>query len=339
MSLRRALVAAVSVALVGLVFLVVLPRIASYSAVWHSTSQISPAWLVALIGLTAANVATFTLPWIAVLPGLGFVNALQMTQASTAFTFVMPGGAPLGMGVSFAMLRTWGFSRPEVGRAVALTGIWNQLSTFLFPVVAAVAVAAAGSSHSPVVSLVALLGVAIFLAASAAVVLVLRSNLVLLTIGRYLRSVAAFTMRLFRRPPAAWVDADLLRLRGETVQSIQATWVALTMATVANQLTSFAVLELSLRAVGISYGQVNLAESFAAWSVGRLIASLPLTPGGLGFIELGMTGLLVGFGGRQPQVVAGVLLYRILSLGSTSLVGAAALASWNRFRPGGSEAG
>lgn len=332
MTRRRALLTAVAVVVVGVVFAVVLPRIASYGSVWRVVSQMSPGWLAGVLAATALNVATFAWPWTITLSGLGFLNALQMSQASTAFTFVVPGGAPLGMGVSFGMLRSWGFGRQEVGRAVALTSIWNQLSTFLFPAVAAVAVAS-DSAHNGAVGAIALFAVAIFVVCAAVIVAAVWRERVLLVLVRALRSVLRTGARLVRRRPPVWSEEAVRSFRRETIASVRSTWPALTLATFANQLTSFVVLDLSLRAVGIGMGQVSLPESFAAWSVGRLLASLPLTPGGIGFIELGLTGMLVGFGGRQAQVVAGVLVYRILTLVSTSLVAVVSLASWNRFRP------
>ena len=73
------------------------------------------------------NVLTYAPPWQAALPGLGFRQAFVVTQASTASTYVAPGGAAPGMAVSFAMLRGWGFSGRPVALAVTLTGVWNQL--------------------------------------------------------------------------------------------------------------------------------------------------------------------------------------------------------------------
>ena len=53
---------------------------------------------------------------------------------------------------------------------------------------------------------------------------------------------------------------------------------------------------------------------FAAWTLVRLLGSLPFTPGGIGVVELGLTGALVGFGGNNAGVVAAVLLYRFLTM-------------------------
>ena len=97
------------------------------------------------------------------------------------------------------------------------------------------------------------------------------------------------------------------------------------MATLANQLTAYLVFELSLRAVGVSYAELSVSEAFLAWAIGRVISSLPLTPGGIGVVELGMIGTLVGFGAPHAHVVAAVLLYRALIIVPTLIVGTAGL--------------
>ena len=56
-----------------------------------------------------------------------------MTQASTAGTYLAPGGPAVGIGVSAAMLLAWGFHADQVALAVTLTGVWNQLATLGFP--------------------------------------------------------------------------------------------------------------------------------------------------------------------------------------------------------------
>jgi len=81
-------------------------------------------------------------------------------------------------------------------------------------------------------------------------------------------------------------------------------------------------------AAGVAMGVAALF----AWAIGRVISSLPLTPGGIGFVELGMIGTLVGFGAPHAHVVAAVLLYRGLIIFPTLVVGAAALVGL-RFKP------
>jgi uncharacterized protein (TIRG00374 family) len=95
----------------------------------------------------------------------------------------------------------------------------------------------------------------------------------------------------------------------------------------------FLVLVVCLRTLGVSSDEVTLTEAFASWSLVRLLGSVPITPGGIGVVELGLTGALVGFGGDNDGVVAAVLLYRVLTVVPTLLLGLAAGAAWRRLRP------
>jgi len=140
-------------------------------------------------------------------------------------------------------------------------------------------------------------------------------------------------LRLLRRAPVEWGGASLVRYRGEVLTLLRHRWISLTVATLANQLTGYLMLELSIRAVGIGRGQVSITETFAAWSIGRLLGSLPIIPSGLGVVELALTGSLIGFGAPHAPVVAAVLVYRALSLVPTIVLGLLATVTWRRREP------
>jgi hypothetical protein len=69
-----------------------------------------------------------------------------VTQASTASTYIAPAGVAVGMALSFAMLRAWGFQAAAVSLAVAVTGVWNQLAMLAFPTVGLALLALTGKS-------------------------------------------------------------------------------------------------------------------------------------------------------------------------------------------------
>lgn len=327
MTLARAGAATVSVAIVGGVFAFALPSIARYGAVWGELRSLTPVWLGALAAAVAVNTITSGLPWLVMLPRLGLVWALRITQASTALITVLPGGAPTGMALSFAMLRNRRIDRQSAGLTVALTGIWSQLSTFAFPVVALAAVSAGGRLPRPAVW-AAVVGLVSVLLAVVVLALALAGRRRALLLGAAVRAAAAALLRLLRRTPPGWSHTSVLRLRRNTLRAMREHGVSLTLATLANQLTGFLVLELSLRALGISTAEISIAESFTAWSLARLIESLPLTPGGIGLVELGLTATLIAFGAPHAPLLAAVLLYRGLVLLPTLILGALAGLTW-----------
>jgi len=109
-------------------FVFILPQVANYRDVWDVVKQLSWSQVGLLLGATALNLATYAPPYQAALPGLRFRQAFVLTQASTASTYVLPGGAAVGMGASYGMLRAWGFRGKPVTLAIAVTGIWNQFA-------------------------------------------------------------------------------------------------------------------------------------------------------------------------------------------------------------------
>jgi uncharacterized protein (TIRG00374 family) len=330
---RQILFGALGLAVVVVTFVVVLPKIADYGDVWRVVKTLDTAWLLALFAAVVVNIVTFAPPWMIALPGLRFRQALPFTQASTAFTYIAPGGGIVGMAGSYGLLRTWGFGSSEVARAVTLTGIWNQLANLLLPVVAVLLLSIEHQSDA-FLSTVAVIGALVFGVAVCLLTLVLWSDALARGVGEAVESAANRLRRIVRKPPlVGWPDR-LVAFRRSTVDLIRRRWAWLTLAALLGNITVFLVLLVSLRAVGIGAGEVTWVEAFAAWSLARALQLIPLTPGGVGPVELGMTGILVGFGGANVEVVAAVLLYRAFTIVPTLLLGLGTIAAWRWLGPG-----
>jgi uncharacterized membrane protein YbhN (UPF0104 family) len=319
------------IAIVAATFAFVLPRIADYGQVWAVIKGLTLKQIVALLLATLLNLVTFAPPWMAVLPGLGFGRAFVVTQASTASTYIAPGGAAVGVALSFAMLRGWGLPADSVALAEALTGIWNQLALLGFPAIA-LALLTLQQEQSAALQTVAFIGLAVFVVAAAGVVAGLSTPKLARFVGNTAAGVINWGLRILRRGPVGWTGDSFVRFRNEAVGLLRRRWLVLTLATLAGQLSVFVVFLVSLRVVGVSASEVGAVEAFAAWSLARLLGSLPITPGGLGVVEVGLTGALVGFGGENAEVVAAVLVYRFLTIVPTLVLGLLAGATWQRFK-------
>lgn len=335
---RNLVFGAVGVAVVVVTFAVVLPRIADYGDVWAVVKTLDGAWLLALLGAVVLNLVTFAPPWMLALPGLRFRQALPFTQASTAFTYIAPGGGIVGMAGSFGLLRMWGFGSGDVARAVAITGIWNQLSNLLLPVVAVTLLSIEGGRDA-VLTTAAVIGAVVFTVAVGALALVLWTDGLARAVGDLAERLTNRLLGVLRRGPVeGWPDA-FVEFRRSTVGLIRRRWHLLTVAAIAGNLAVFLVLLVSLRAVGIDSSQVTWIEAFAAWSLARALQLIPLTPGGVGPVELGLTGVLVGLGGPNAAVVAAVLIYRAFTVLPTLLLGLATIAAWRWLGPDRAEEG
>jgi uncharacterized protein (TIRG00374 family) len=336
---RQIVLGALGLAVVVLTFAVVLPRIASYSDVWAVVRQLDTTWLLALGAAVVVNVVTYAPPWMIALPGLRFRQALPFTQASTALTYVAPGGGIVGMAGSYGLLRMWGFGSSDVARAVTLTGIWNQLANLLLPVLA-VLLLALDEESSALLTTVAVIGAAVFAVAIVLLALVFWSDAFARGIGDVCQRALNRVLRALRRSKVVdgW-DERLVHFRRATVDLIRRRWPWLTLAAILGNITVFVVLLVSLRAVGIGAGEITWVEAFAGWSLARALQLIPLTPGGVGPVELGMTGILVGFGGANAEVVAAVLIYRVFTVVPTLLLGLATMAAWRWLGPDRDEEG
>jgi uncharacterized membrane protein YbhN (UPF0104 family) len=330
-SRRAVLRSALGVATIAVVYVEVVPRIASYGSVAKQLAAVSVWWGIGFAGAVALDVITTALPWRALLPQLTWLGAIGFTQASTALTLVLPGGAPLGMALSFGLLRRMRVTAGAAGFAVALTGIWSQVMILLYPLVGAVLVLASGNLSTSSLTIAGISGAAGALITILAVA-ALRSRKAAFRLGDAAARVAARIAGLLRRTPPEWSGESLVRVREERLADLRRRWPVLTASTLGNQLTAYLIFELSLRAVGVSVATLPPSESFLAWAIGRVISSLPLTPGGVGFVELGMIGTLVGFGAPRAHVVAAVLLYRGLVIVPTLVVGAVAMLAF-RLKP------
>ena len=324
---------ALGLVVVVVTFAVVLPRIASYTDVWDVVKDLDTKWLIALGIAVVFNVVTYAPPWMVALPGLRFRQALPFTQASTALTYVAPGGGIVGMAGSYGLLRTWGFGSSEVARAVTITGIWNQLANLLLPVLA-VLLLSFDQQRDALLTTVAIVGAIVFAVAVGVLVLIFWSDTLARRVGELLERATNRALQALRRQRRfeGW-DERLVVFRRSTVHLIRRRWPWLTLAAVVGNLTVFAVLLVALRAVGIGASEITWVEAFAGWSLARALQLIPLTPGGVGPVELGMTGILVGFGGGNAEVVAAVLIYRAFTIVPTLLLGLATMAGWRWLGP------
>jgi uncharacterized membrane protein YbhN (UPF0104 family) len=216
--------------------------------------------------------------------------------------------------------------------AVALTGTWNQFIMLGLPSLALALLTIVGEHHA-LLKTVALIGLGVFVIAASSYAAGLSSRRLARWSGNLSARIASWALRPFGKGPVAWTGETFAGFRAQAVGLLRRRWWYLTAATLAGQLTVFLVMLACLRVFDVPASQVTWVEAFASWALIRLLGSIPITPGGLGVVELGLTTALVGFGGGNAQVVTAVLVYRFLTIVPTLLLGLVAGATWKRHRP------
>lgn len=324
---------ALGVIVIVVVFVVVLPNIADYRDVWGAVRDLSWPWILAIAIAAALNIVTFAPPYMAALPGLGLRPALAVTLASDASAYVAPGGQAVAIASTFAMLRGWGFGGRTATVAIMLVTISNQLVKAGTPIVALGMLSASGG-RDPLLQTASLIGLVICGIFVLGMLLALASERQARRIGDLLSALVSRLLSVIKRGPVRWSGESFVSFRRDTIDILRRRGLVLMIATLAGHLTLYLLLIVCLRALGVTSNEVTIVESFAAWSLVRLLGSIPITPGGLGLVELALTGALVAFGGSEAEVVAAVLVYRFVAIAPTLVLGAVAAATWRRHNPG-----
>lgn len=329
---RRTLLirAALALGVVIAVFVGILPRVADLSSVWTHVNGVGALGFAWLALVAVASLLTYGFVLMSVMPGLTLGQAMVVSQSSTAVANTMPAGGALAIGVSYRFYGSWGFGRPAITRNVLLTGVWNVLCKLAFPVVALALVVAFGQANGGLVA-ASLVGLVVLTATVAIGVAMLRSERAACAVGQWTGSAFERMRGWLRRSPHANEGGEVaVRFRTDTIGLLRERAGRLTVTMVLFHASVFLVLLVSLRSVGVTAGEVSWIEVLAAFALARLASAVPITPGGIGLVELGLTGALIAAGGPSAEVVAGVLVFRMLSFFLPLPLGVVTYGIWRR---------
>jgi uncharacterized membrane protein YbhN (UPF0104 family) len=303
-----------SLAVVVVIFGFVFPNVADYGAVRDTIADMTRIELAGLTLVALWNLASYWPALMAALPGLTLREAATSNLASTAAANTLPGGAALGIGATATMQHSWGIPLSGIALASVVSGIWNNFLKLGLPVVALALVAVTGETGAGL-TLAAFVGLVVLAGAVGAFALLLRNEALAGRIGALTGRLATTVVGVFGRRPVDGWDEAAIEFRLRTVGLLKRRWILITATTVLSHLSLYAVLLVALRDVGVSNDEVNWTKVLAAFAFVRLLSAIPLTPGGLGVVELGLTAALgTGLpGGTRNQIAAAVLLFRALT--------------------------
>ena len=318
-----------SLALVAAIFAFAVPHFASYRSVWASLHAMT-GWQALLIAAAAAAAMVST--WImicAVLPSIRLREAAVVNLGSNAVANTLPAGGALAMGVSWAMLSSWGVSTAEYVLYTLVSGIWNVFARLALPVLALLVLVTVSWPGAGLIAAAAV-GLALLTALAAGLGLLMRSESFSVRAGRALQAALVMACRVARRPASFDIPGSLLSFRDRAGALIAARGWRITVTTAASNLTLWLVLLACLRGLGLSQAEVPWQTSLAAFSFVRLLTVLPITPGGLGITELGLIATLAAGAGHRDvtQVTAAVLLYRAVTYLPPIPLGVIACVTW-----------
>ena len=293
-------------------------------------------WLILMI---LAEILSFASLWWLMkilLPKLSwFVAATsQLTSNSVSRVFPGGGGAAAGGATLYRMLAVSGTSPTQAGGALAATSLLSTAALAAIPAIG-IAIALFGAPIPEGLSPIAIASGVLCVLLLGVGALMLRRTTPLIWAARGIGRIIQLVGRVLRKD---WVvdPQNVVRERDRLATLLGARWGQATAASALNWTFDYLVLVFALYAVDV---QPRLSLVMIAYASGAVLSMISLTPAGLGFVELGLTQVLVLSGRPFDVASVAVLAYRGVSLW---LPTASGLFAWLAFRyryPRRSEAG
>jgi uncharacterized protein (TIRG00374 family) len=304
---RRYAQSGVLLAVTGVSLYLLLPSLVGVFSSWRSLSHLNWYWTgVALLSEAASFICLWELDRISLHESSWFVVACAQLSGNSVGRIV-PGGAATATAVAVGMLRRAGADVAQAAAALTASTLLQIATRLALPLLALPAiVAGAPASHSLVTS--AYFGLLVLLLLNVAGILAIASDRPLLLAGRGLEWVLNRTIR--RRRKVTELPQGLLAERDFVRQTIGERWKTAVFAVAANTGFDYIALLCALRAVG---GHPRPSLVLLAYAATQLLALIPLTPGGLGFVEAGLVGTLTLAGVAPQDALVATLLYRLVS--------------------------
>lgn len=315
-------VAFLTLALVGLY--IVWPSLMDIFSSWPRLRIIEPGWYAAMIAAVAASFACVWLLYRVVLHARSWFAIGASQLASSAFGRIVPGGAASAGALQYQMLVQAGIPGGRVATGITVVNIISGGTILALPLFAIPLFFSAIPLESTL-RRVALLGLGMLIVAVAFAALVLATDKPLALLGRVLDRLSALVHRRHPRPGG---NAERILHERDVVRSVlgRAWWQAL-LAALGQRAFDFAALLLALYASG---ARVSPLLVLLAYAVAQILMIIPITPGGIGFVELGLVGFLGLAGVEAGPAVLATLAYRLVSYWLPLPIGAGAYAWFSR---------
>ncbi len=235
---------------------------------------------------------------------LSNMRVFRIQMSTKALSSIVPGGSAAGSALGYRLLTLSGVPGPDAGFALATSGLCSAvvLNLIFF---AGLVISIPVRGVNPGYTTAAIIAVIVMVVVAFLVFGLMEGQ------GRVERMVR-WVARKFRQDDERVGQAvrhlsarmeDLLRDRVLLARVVG--WA------MANWMLDAASLWVFLRAFG---GSIAIDGLLVSFGLANIVAVIPLTPGGLGFVEGVYVPTLVGFGLDRATATVGVLSYRVAQL-------------------------
>ncbi len=286
--------------------------------------EVNMAWFL-VMGL--CELLSFACMWgliKLVLPRISWFVAATSQIVSNSVSRVVPGGAAVGGATLYRMLSVSGVAAPRAASAMAATGVMSNAFLFAIPAAAGL-LALAGAPIPERLVPAAIAGGVFFSVLMAIAVAAVTLTRPMLWVGRVIKQMVELAGRALGR---GWTfdPQRLIDERSQVVEVLEQRWPKAMAAAAGNWAFDYLALIAALYAVG---AEPRLSLVLLAYAAAAVLGMVPLTPGGVGFVEVGLYSGLIITGIPAREAALATIAYRLVSLGLPVLAGPVA---WIIFR-------
>ncbi len=288
-----------------------------------SLGDIHPGWFVVMGALEAG---AFVSIWVLLRLALrrrGWFRIATTQLASNAVSRILPGGAATGGAMQYAWLVRSGLDGATVASGLTAASLISTATILALPVFSLPAMLG-GAPVDRGLTRAAWIGLSAFVLAAIGGAVLLTTDRPLTWIGRGIERVVNLWRR---REPITELPERLLRERDEIRLVFGHRWFVALVSALGNRLLDYLALLAALVAVG---AEPRPSLVLLAYAASVILGMIPITPGGLGFVEAGLTATLTLAGIPAAQATVATLAYRLVSYWLPLPVGAVAGALFRR---------
>ena len=284
-----------------------LPSLVEVFSSWRSLTKLDPLWAgLALVAELASFASAWVLQRVALRTNAWFAVATSQL-AATASGRIIPGGGTTAAAFQVGLLRRAGIGGGRAAAVLAATGALTMGALLALPLLSLPAMLG-GAVIARSLEVTAYLGLVVL-------VLLLVGGGVAFAFDRPLRFVArcvqaAANTTIRRGRPISGLSDKVLAERDFIRQTLGERWFASVAAAIGVPLFDFAALLLALAAVG---ARPRPSLVLLAYVAAQLLGWIPVTPGGLGFVEAGLISTLTLAGVPAGAAGLATLFYRLLA--------------------------
>lgn len=292
----------------ALTLYLLLPKILDVLDAWTELRTISWPWFIVML---AFELGSFVCMWWLIrvaLPQTDWFTASTSQMAGAAVTKAVPGGAAIGAALQFRMLAASGVRMGTAGSTMAATSIVSTATLFALPAVALL-LAFFGAPIPRGLSLVAWAGGILFILLVSFGVVAVNTDRPLEAVGSLVERIAHWVAHR-RHTVNRFTVARVLAERDRVKTALGERWGQALVASAGNWLLDYLALVAALQAVGTS---PRMSLVLLAYGTAAVLGMIPITPGGLGFVEAGLVGTLTIAGVPASDAVLATLAYRMVS--------------------------